>query len=1262
MEAMENKSVTVVNSFKSLKSLFNSPPVEYSSAPLWVWNDDISEQLIEEQLQDMKFGGIHGVFIHPRPGLITPYLSDRWFELCRYTVDKAKELDMKVWLYDENSYPSGFAGGHVPAEMPESFNQGQGLVMDQVKHLPDKAGEDYYLILRKDNGIFTDITSRWQNETGKSAEYFLFKKTFEGKSPWFGGYSYVDLLLPGVTEKFIEVTMTGYEKSIGDEFGKALPGIFTDEPNIKAPGGTRWTPTLFTDFSKRWGYDLKTNLPSVFIETGDWQRVRHNYYTLLLELFIERWSKPWFKYCEDHNLAWTGHYWEHGWPDPGHGGDNMAMYAWHQVPAIDILMNQYSESVSAQFGNVRAVKELRSAANQMGRTRTLSETYGAGGWDLRFEDMKRIGDWEYVLGVNFLNQHLSYITLSGARKRDHPQSFSYHDPWWKFYHTQGDYFARLSLAMSAGEQINRILVLEPTTTAWMYFSPQSSNDKFPPLGPSFQKFVFELEKLQVEYDLGSENIIKDNGKIVDDKFVVGYRSYHLVILPPYLENLDQMTVGLLKKYLENGGQVLSFAGIPNFIEGKKSKALVSFVEKYRKQWHQATSPKDKIAAPLLVSDRIQFAKPDQIKGNLLHHRREFTDGQLLFLVNTDMDNWSTGTLAIDGKAARELNLVSGKIVTYPWQEKDGRLILSFDLPPAGSLLLFISPESAVGEVAKKAGAIKVLKPTGEMTIDRLAQNALTLDYVDLRLNGKTQKDLYFFAAADRIFKQHGFEGNPWSRSVQYKSEILERNTFSKNSGFEADYSFTVKNEVDKKTLHAVVERPANWQFSINGKVVKPEKNESWLDRAFAVYDIGNEIKTGKNVIMLKASPMTVHSELEPIYIIGDFNLAAVDKGWEIINSSPLKLGSWAAQGLPFYSDGVSYTNKYLLNTGQKRYVVKLTDWLGCVAEVRVNKKSAGIIAWQPDELDITELVRDGENEITVTVYGTLKNLLGPHHNGPLRGTAWPASFEAASENQPSGSNYDVIGYGLFNAFMLIESDGSQQRVYYRDYQVAKPEIHADKYLGVDTPLKISLKTSTPEADIYYTLDGRPPDRSSLLYKGPISLSESAVFKVRAFKNELRESPLVQKSFYVLDSKINGLNYAYYEGQWEDLPSFDKLEAKHNGRVYDFDLKLLKTRQEQFAVKYTGYVYLEKPGTYDFYLNSNDGSKLFINDRQIVDNGGNHGSQERQGRVKLEAGAYPITVLYFDSGGGQLLEVSYQGPGIKKQLIPASILRYRREQK
>jgi len=128
------------------------------------------------------------------------------------------------------------------------------------------------------------------------------------------------------------------------------------------------------------------------------------------------------------------------------GGDNMAMYAWPQVPAIDMLFNQWDDSTTnAQFGNTRSVKELASAANQTGRQRKLSETYGGSGWDLTFTDMKRNGDWEYALGVNLMNQHLTYFTLAGARKYDYPPTFDYHEPWWNNYKYLNTHYARLSL-------------------------------------------------------------------------------------------------------------------------------------------------------------------------------------------------------------------------------------------------------------------------------------------------------------------------------------------------------------------------------------------------------------------------------------------------------------------------------------------------------------------------------------------------------------------------------------------------------------------------------------------------------------------------------------------------------------------------------------------------------------------------------------------------------------------------------------------------
>ncbi len=121
-------------SYEALLKTFSDPPAGYRSAPLWVWNDRMSRQQILRELEDFKARGIGGAFIHPRPGLITPYLTDEWFSLCAYAVENGKRLGLKVWIYDENSYPSGFAGGHVPAAMPDAARS--GLRMREVRQAP----------------------------------------------------------------------------------------------------------------------------------------------------------------------------------------------------------------------------------------------------------------------------------------------------------------------------------------------------------------------------------------------------------------------------------------------------------------------------------------------------------------------------------------------------------------------------------------------------------------------------------------------------------------------------------------------------------------------------------------------------------------------------------------------------------------------------------------------------------------------------------------------------------------------------------------------------------------------------------------------------------------------------------------------------------------------------------------------------------------------------------------------------------------------
>jgi len=894
--AQRNAAVTA---FPELAKGFGQPDHTYGSAPLWVWHTQVTEAIVDSMMLGFKDNAFGGVFIHPRPGLITPYLSDEWYRLYRYSVAKGKELGLDVWIYDENSYPSGFAGGHVPATMPESYNQGQMLNLTKTDRLPEDT-TPYFIILQKTDTGYAVVSSVAGQPADSMGTFYLFKKAYYGKSPWYAGFSYVDLLARGVTEKFIEVTMAGYEKHIGAEFGRTVPGVFTDEPNIEVQGrdNIRWTPDLFATFHERWGYDLVPHLPSLYEEVGEWRRVRHNYYQVLLQLFIDRWAKPWYAYTEEKGLEWTGHYWEHGWPNPNHGGDNMAMYAWHQRPAIDMLFNQFDEeSPNAQFGNIRAVKELSSVANQLGRHRTLSETYGGGGWELTMTDMKRLGDWQYALGVNTLNQHMAHMTLLGARKYDYPQSFSYHNPWWPHYASQNQYFARLSLALSAGKQVNQILVIEPTTSAWMYSTFQSANPRRDAIGKEFQAFVTTLERAQSEYDLGSENIIKDHGSVRDARIAVGSREYSTVVIPPGMENIDRPTFDLLLQYARQGGRVLLFEEI-TYIDGTPAEADIQRLQKNRNVKVFNGLDEQTIRDYFLPED-VVFENDAIVQPHLYHQTRTLQDGRLLFLANSSLEEDRPVAISATGKQVLYLDTETGDIFHFPSTASGPSQSFLHMLPPAGSALFFIAEGRQRGypawEAPARSGAVV---KASESRVERLRPNVLTVDFCDVAIGDTVLKDLHTYYAADTVFKHHGFkEGNPWNTSVQYKDHTIQRDTFRQGTGFTASYHFEIAGGTETNGLQAVVERADLWQVSINGQVVRPVPGAWWLDKDFAVFDIGAYCKPGNNTIQIRADRMRVHAEIEPIYILGDFALQPRTKGWAITTGNPLSLGSWSAHAL-----------------------------------------------------------------------------------------------------------------------------------------------------------------------------------------------------------------------------------------------------------------------------------------------------------------------------------------------------------------------------
>jgi hypothetical protein len=484
------------------------------------------------------------------------------------------------------------------------------------------------------------------------------------------------------------------------------------------------------------------------------------------------------------------------------------------------------------------------------------------------------------------------------------------------------------------------------------------------------------------------------------------------------ENLDLTTYKLLERFVSNGGTLIAFS-VPTLVDGSSSKGLKEFFNK----------KSDKI----IIIDKLTpetiskyFRNPDLgfegvNGGTLYHHRRMLADGQVLFLVNSSLTGPVNGSLKTNGKDAIEMNTLTGEVYGYPNQQGGDKISLSYSIPPAGSLLLFIPyVKQADYPIPVKPQNLIPVPTTSPVTVTRNEENSLMIDFCDIEVGNELAKDLHAYNAADKVYKYHGFKnGNPWNTSVQFKTNIVDRDTFGLNTGFTATYHFTIKGKFDVTNMKAVVERTNLWTVSVNGVEVKPEEGKWWLDRSFGVFNIGTMVKTGDNTITLKVSPMKIHAEVEPVYIVGDFSVKPAEKGWVIeAPASVYTTGSWKTQGLPFYSWGVTYSKEFNIEKAEGKWEVGLGNWNGTIAEVSVNGQPATVIAFPPYHTDVTGLIKPGMNKIDVKVIGSLKNLLGPHHNNPKPGFASPGNWRNV-KGYPAGADYQLLDYGLFGDFVLL---------------------------------------------------------------------------------------------------------------------------------------------------------------------------------------------------------------------------------------------------
>lgn len=1040
---------------EKLKELFLNPTAEYRTAPLWVWNADMTDQEIEKCLKELKEHGFGGAFVHPRPGMKVSYLDGPYFSAWKKALDTAKHLGLKLNIYDENSYPSGFGGGHVSCEMPDCLSESiryqviPEAEMDFKEKKSDWLGDNTVIAVYacdKRNGkmiLKKDLTEIPRTQWKGQGDYYAVVQHLDSQTAgWLAGFADVDRLRPEVTEKFLEKVYDAYAEHFQDDFGKTIQAVFTDEPSLPGStvygrGGEGTLPInhwFSYEFQKRKGYDIMTCLPALF---EDWEnfeneKTRHDYYEVSLELWTENFLIPIQKWCKNHQIAFTGHFMEDGWPKPYYdvvSPEVMSYYEYQDWPGIDLLQTGRLKDDPSEVQEI-SMMEIMSAAHQFGKTRVFCEAYGAGGYDSGLEDYKRIGDYLFVNGVNFINEHLSYTSYVGARKRDHPQSFDWRQPWWGDYTELNDYLGRISAILSQGTSRERVLVLNPTMTG--FISPRNNDSSQlvhnilaeEPDMRSFLAMLQDLRRMQWDINLGDEIILKRHGKVAEGKLEIVKQAYDVIILHGCIKNMLPSTLKLLKEFMKQGGKILSIGKPGYFVSGVRDEK--AYNELFAIENYKIFPDKEEMLIYLNQNYKKYFTVESDLPEGVESIRRELADGREFYFITNHSKKDIASNAVFYGNYMEEWNPWDGNTEILAMGNRE-EIHIPFILKDGESKLYCVYHEAIIKESEKDGlkNKVRTDKDKKMLAIQNVypdEDNAWPLKYCDLSIDGEVFENYSVISAGARIFKKRGFLANPWDNVVQYKTRTYDRNQFyPEQSGFTATYHFFIMEGFRPEKLYVAVEYGERYKILVNGKEVKTEVQEYFLDRLIRQYDIADLVKSGENEIVLKAQKFDVELELEAIILRGNFGVYEKNGKWVMGKASLLKSGNWITQGYPFYNGSMIYEGK--IEWDKKEQISLLVPRSEATAtSIKVNGNSAGVVNINGHKpIDITPYLQNGENRIQIKVCSSMKNLLGPHFDPEKpRRRAWPDMWKKGpAYGEPLAEDYDLIGYGLEDDIQII---------------------------------------------------------------------------------------------------------------------------------------------------------------------------------------------------------------------------------------------------
>ena len=961
------------------------PDNKYRSIPFWSWNDKLEQDELRRQINAMHQAGIGGYFMHARGGLLTEYMGDEWFDCVKACIDEGRKLGMYSWAYDENGWPSGFGDGMV---------NGRGLDYQQkylrIKTVP--AGEESpdHVIAYYAPGTY-EMLDDPAGDQDVICAYFDVNKY------------YVDTLDGMVIDEFLEVIYEEYSDRLEGADWAELAGFFTDEPQVSR-NGIPWSFIYEESYREHYGEELLPLLPHLFFAEGDYQQTRYRFWRLTTILFMENFMKKIYDWCEEYGCKVTGHHVleETYYSQVTSNGAVMPNYQYYHIPGMDWLCRHIDP--------ITTPVQLASVCAQTGKKQIMSETFALCGWNVKFEDLKWMFQWQMVHGVNLLCQHLESYSLKGIRKRDYPASLFMHQPWWKDYRLFNDYVTRIGVLLAEGEIKVDTLVLHGQSTAWLCYD-NTDNAK---IDDYFNKFLLLsnlIDSAHVNFHYGDETMIDMHGAVKDGRFVIGQQTYSLVVMPQ-MKNLSGPVFERLKEFVAQGGTVLAVRNgveeVSCLLEGKADPELDGLMDKFI--WfdteeelvdalneHIPVQPV--VAAGTSVEERNAAASQ---LGRINFCRRGFADlggapAEMLYFVNNDMEQGYAADIYIAGKSVERFNPADASFSPVAVEEENGVLKLCNFFEPAGDLVLIV--RDSVGEtIADVEGSTpdgaEPVELDGEFKLESMTDNVLTLDYCAYSFDGKKQSDReYVLSIHDHAISMC----RPVEVAMSFEFFIGD--------------NFDFANE-----LFLVIERPELYDIEINGGAVDNTADGFFYDRAFNKINIKGLVKPGSNRIDLKTTfkqPDSVYKcieaaacfeaeknklsyamELEAIYLTGQFGVETTGDWQELNREAERYSGDFALtakpetvqgnaiqrNGMPFFSGEVTISREFEVpaeNLAQR--TLTFDRQKANVSRIKVNGHELPPVIWKPFALKLDDLLQEGRNSIEITLTGSLRNMLGPHH-------------------------------------------------------------------------------------------------------------------------------------------------------------------------------------------------------------------------------------------------------------------------------------------